>query len=130
MASIELTASPFSKEHLFAALTNAHASLSEVAGRPHPEYLFGYLSKLGAGTIIVESPYTDADYLDDFTSYYARCFIPFLPTCKRLHFFTGQHALNVTEGISSGTLAREEVERLKSEYLGFVVARRLDTSYS
>jgi hypothetical protein len=45
-----------------------------------------------ASTTVVVDPYTDADVLDDYTAYYARCFSAFGRRCKRLHFF--RRALN------------------------------------
>src|SRR5580704_14131710 len=125
MAAIELHSFSFSEQALFSALENPYASVAEIRSRPHAPYLFRYLSKLGAGSIIVESPYIDGDYLDDFATYYVRCFTPYPSHCRRIHIFVGAFAYEAVARISAGDLAALEVERLQKDYLGFVVARPL-----
>jgi len=125
MPYIELAASVFTEQSLREALVNNFATAEDLAGHRHIQYLFGYLRELGAGCLLTEAPYTDADFLDDFTSYYARCFAPFQSTCRRIHFFRGTLALEAKPKIISGTLTLPEVEQLRSDYLGFVVARPL-----
>jgi hypothetical protein len=125
MASISLKTCSFNRDEFNAALSNIHADASDIATRQHSDYLFGYLAALGTGTLVVESPYTDGDYLDDFTAYYAKCFSPFESSCKRLHFFRGSFALEAATKISSGTLSRPEASQLIEDYLGFIVARPL-----
>ncbi len=125
MASISLEACPFTQQDLDRALSNTHADVTDVAARQHSNYLHGYLTQIGAGTLVVESPYTDADYLDGFTAYYAKCFANFQRSCKRLHVFRGSRALDIATKINSGTLSREEPDGLREDYLGFIVARPL-----
>jgi hypothetical protein len=125
MAHLRLSAFPFTEDNLKQAFINKFANLQDIAGRQHPRYLFQYLSEIGAGSLIIEEPYTDADFLDDFASYYARCFSRFESTCRRIHFFQRSFALDRIQKISSGTLEQVEVEQLRQDYLGFVVARPL-----
>src|ERR1017187_9065250 len=114
--------SPFSDQNLYGALKNGFATADEISGHLHATYLYGYLTKLGARTLIVEDPYVDADYLDDFAVYYSKCFTPYDRWCKRLHFFTIPIArdefLKCVDGSSPAT-------DLQASYLGFVVARPL-----
>jgi hypothetical protein len=125
MAAIELRSFPFSEQALYSVLENPHTNRAEIASRAHARYLFHYLSELHAGSIISESPYIDGDYLDDFATYYVRCFTPYLNHCKRLHFFVGAFAHENLTKITSGALAKEDLGRLQQEYLGFIVARPL-----
>lgn len=114
----------FSKEALISGLASEHAPASVIASHSHVSYLFGYLDSLKAKSLIVESPYVDGDYLDDYTAYYARCFTSFGRWTKRLHFFD--------ETISEADFARlmggvseEEAKFFQEYYLGFIVARPL-----
>jgi hypothetical protein len=87
--------------------------------------LFGYLRELGAQTIVVEDPYTDAGFLDDYTEYYARCFADYSRRCKRLHFFRRELTDADLRGLIRRPLSKNEAEALDREYLGFIVARPL-----
>ncbi len=111
----------FSEEELYRSLSNDYATVQEVADHDHALYLWGYLSALGARTIIVESPYVDGDYLDDFSSYYVKCFVPYDRWCKRIHFFSERFSRPAVLEMIHGSNA----ETLQKSYLGFVVARPL-----
>src|ERR1700683_2919507 len=78
---------PFSAENLHTALANSNATAAEIAEHGPAKYLLEYLQYMRASTIVVEDAYTDGDFLDDFTAYYARCYSAFGRRCKRLHFF-------------------------------------------
>lgn len=121
MEQIGLTVRPFSEQELFRALANVHFEESEVAGQARAQYLYGYLQTLKAESIIIEVPYTDADYLDDFAAYYVRCHTRYNNRCKRLHFFT----VAIQDGWFDAALSKAGLESLQSVYLGFVVARPL-----
>src|SRR5262245_14256137 len=112
----------FSQEALFSALSNKRCPPSMVAENKRALYLNEYLRDLGASTIIVEAEYTDRDYLDDFASYYVRCFQNYNRRCKRLHFFAisinREEFLKIIRGESRG-------DDLAQSYLGFIVARPL-----
>lgn len=113
---------PFGEASLFSALSDASCSSADVARQPRPQYLYRYLNELGARTIIVESEYTDRDYLDDYANYYVRCFELYKRQCKRLHFF----ALDISaDQLLSVLVKGGDPGRLVENYLGFVVARPL-----
>jgi hypothetical protein len=115
---------PFSADNIRSALSNANATSEEIASHGPATYLHEYLAFMQAATIVVEDPYTDADFLDDFTAYYARCYSPFGRRCKRLHFFRR----DLTEEAFLELLrnpALEEAGSLQTDYLGFVVVRPL-----
>src|SRR5580658_8197536 len=81
------TVLPFSAENVRSALSNVNATADEIANHGPATYLHQYLAFMQAATIVVEDVYTDADFLDDYTAYYARCYSSFGRRCKRLHFF-------------------------------------------
>lgn len=117
----------FSSANLSLALSNEHCLPEEVAILDRTKYLEGYLchEDIQAQTIVIEYEYVDGDYLDDFSSYYVRCFRQYNCRCKRIHFF----ALEFTEAefieIILGNTPDERVQDFKNSYRGFVVARPL-----
>ena len=117
--------SKFGRNALLSALSNPLCSKPDLERRRTVLYLHGYLKALKAKTIVVEKGYTDADFLDDYASYYVRCWTDYERHCKRIHFFS--RSFNAAEvrsaivGASSNPLAK----RMASTYLGFVVARPL-----
>ncbi len=115
----------FTSDHLFASLGNPVRSPAEVAAHGGVQYLRRYLEFLGARTIVVENDYTDADYLDDYASYYVRCFRAYDRRCKRLHFFDRAFDKQEFLQLIRGELLSWYALGLKGSYLGFVVARPL-----
>lgn len=115
----------FSESDLFQSLSNKRCPSTEVEKQDRARYLFSYLSKLQAKTIVVEHDYIDRDYLEDFASYYARCFRQYDRHCKRLHFF--KCPLNPEKFLElvRDETPPEEGTRIRDAYLGFVVARPL-----
>ena len=119
------TIAQFSSATLCEALSNESLSPADVAAHRGADYLRRYLEALGVQTLVVENDYTDGDYLDDFASYYVKCFRDYRRRCKRLHFF-GQpfdeaaFKAHVLAGSDAPTLAP-----VRESYLGFVVARPL-----
>jgi hypothetical protein len=116
---------PFSRDNLFKSLSNARFDPPAVAKHNPAAYLDSYLTDLGAKTIIVESEYTDGDYLDDFSSYYVKCFRDYHRRCKRLHFFDRDFDEPTFRNLILGNVSRTEGQAMKDSYLGFVVARPL-----
>jgi len=104
------------------SLSHPHRSLKK---NQHLEYLFGYLSALGAKTIVLESQYIDHDYLEDYAGYYVRCFNSYSRTTSRLHFFdisfNEKQFKNVVLKSPNGRLGK----KLNQSYLGFMVIKPL-----
>jgi hypothetical protein len=76
--------------------------------------------------MVVEAEYTDADFLDDFSEYYVRCYPNYSRRCRRLHFF--RKAPLVDDAFSRlvrGAATKEEEDAFRQSYLGFIVARPL-----
>src|SRR6266851_2135071 len=68
----------------------SHEGVGYSQAKSHLSYLDEYFGTVGAKTILVESPYTDRDYLEDYAAYYARCHAEYKRRCARLHFFSKQ----------------------------------------
>jgi len=114
----------FTDSHLYQALANPFAEVAGIADHPPARYLHCYLSDLGARTFLVEQPYTDADYLDDYSAYYCRCHAEFERHCKRLHFFDAELTEKQLHAMRQGA-SKRLIRFLQKHYLGFVVARPL-----
>jgi hypothetical protein len=78
---------PFTQDEFNIALSNGNTSPMEVGGHSRVTYLHGYLTDLGVKSILVEEVYTDADFLDDYAAYYAKCFSAYNRRCKRIQLF-------------------------------------------
>ena len=98
-----------------------------VCNRSHAGYLAEYFGPSGtnAKTILVENEYIDRDFLEDYSSYYVRCFRDYASTCKRLHFF----AVKITEAMFDAWLRGEASaqfqKQLQKSYIGFIVVKPL-----
>src|SRR2546430_85495 len=103
----------FSSANLFQALSNVYCDPNEIAEHTRANYLYRYLHEIGARTIAVENNYTDGDYLEDFASYYVRCYAPYERCCKRLHFF----AEDLTDETLLRRLIRNELSPEQSAIL-------------
>lgn len=113
----------FSEKTLFKSLSNDHVDPTDLREQKRATYLFRYLTDIKAQTIVVEFEYTDADYLDDFASYYVKCFRAYDRRCKRIHFFSASVTRNGFKKAIIGDQSAAKV--LQESYLGFVVARPL-----
>lgn len=95
-------------------------------------YLASYLAhpSCGARTILVEHPYTDRHYLQEYEGYYATCLRP-PPSCAtRLHLFASEiDDAQLDEEIVLAAQDEASFEageaRLQQAYLGFIVVRPL-----
>lgn len=116
---------PFSEDSLYEALSNNYCQKSEVSKRQLPAYLYRYLQIMEAKTMVIEAPYIDADYLDDFSSFYVKCFKDYDRYCKRLHFFSTSLSEEQFLKFIRGEVPTSEADSFREAYLGFVVARPL-----
>lgn len=108
-----------------ALVEGSHQNNHAIRGKAHAGYLDGYLSEIGAKTMLVEREYVDRDYLEDFAAYHVRCFAPYNRTCFRLHFFN----LSFDErAFDQFLLHQVDATSLHDSYLGFVVVKPLPTT--
>jgi hypothetical protein len=116
---------PFTSENLYKQLASGACLQSDVADNARAKYLFGYLTEIGATTIVTELEYVDADYLDDYASFYAKSFDTIPNRCRRLHFFNAAMDEQVFKSL---VLSGGSKGAIQQSYLGFVVARPLPTA--
>ncbi len=105
----------------------SEASAELIAAKLKNRYFEDYFARVGVETMVVERPYVDHDYLNDFAAYYVKCFHPYKRHCTRLHFFASTFdqsqfftAIRAPEG--------QEAEAIKQSYRGFLVVRPLPRS--
>ncbi len=104
----------------------SHDGAGYSEAKSHLSYFDEYLLAVGAKTILVECPYTDRDYLEDYAAYYARCHAEYKRRCARLHFFSSQFDKSLIASAISCDKAAVGV--LQSSYLGFIVVKPLPST--
>ncbi len=104
-----------------------------VGDKSHLGYFETYFANADthAETIVIEEPYTDRDFLEDFAAYYVRCFNKYNSRCCRLHFFALKFTQADLDGLIRGeqTTLTEESLCNQDNYLGFVVIRPLPRTF-
>jgi hypothetical protein len=98
------------------------------ADNPATEYVGEYLKALGVRSLLIEEPYVDRHFLDEYATYYSRSFRAPVPRCKRIHAFVLadvdlssllDRAYESLEGLSDAE------SKLQEAYRGFIVIRPL-----
>lgn len=90
-------------------------------------YLASYLShtEVGAKTILVEEPYVDRHWLEEYSGYYATLLEPPRPKATRLHFFDETWTLDDFKQRLATAIADPKDKSIEKHYLGFSVIRPL-----
>ncbi len=90
-------------------------------------YLASYLghSEIGARTILIEHPYVDRHWLEEYAGYYATLLHPPRPKATRLHFFDIRWTVDEFRAHLAAAIAREGDNQIAAHYLGFSVIRPL-----
>ncbi len=96
-----------------------------VDSKTHLTYFDEYFGTLKAKTIVVESPYTDGDFLDDYAAYYVRCLDKYRSRCVRLHFFRVAFTDSELRSAAMRRSVRLNERTLQKAYLGFIVVKPL-----
>jgi len=126
---LEVSCVPFSREALQAVICRASFAV-EGTEPTQVKYLNSYLShpEAKARTILIETPYVDRHYLEEYAHYYATTLRPPPPKATRLHFFSH----DLTDDEFNRLLIRaaddgfaEVCQYLTENYLGFAVIRPL-----
>lgn len=123
---MSLRARAFSPTSLWDEVRSASGSACDDP-TDHVRYLASYLRKSSppARTMVVEKPYVDRHYLEEFTGYYASKLKPPSSKTTRIHFFSsafddaGLRAVTARGGTDYENVRHD----LESKYLGFVVVR-------
>lgn len=118
--------SDYTHERLIELLADHRESSKEVIKKKsHIVLLKDYFEKLQAKSVIRERDYIDRDFLEDYSSYYVRCFHRYDATCVRLHFFSEHISSESFTRFLQGTAPEGFVELLQGSYLGFIVVKPL-----
>ena len=96
----------------------------EAENKNQARYLLKYLKYLNCKSVLVENEYVDRDFIEDYTSYYAKCFSSYKRFCKRAHFWNEDISHLDLKGIILNK-DKTKIEHLKASYLGFVVIKPL-----
>lgn len=106
----------------------SQASVELIKAKHHSTYFKEYFKKVAAKTIIVEKDYIDRDYLEDFASYYVKCFDGYEKKCTRIHFFLNDFSVENFSGLLKGEDTSLNIYKLQENYLGFVVIKPLPST--
>ncbi|GMU07494.1 hypothetical protein [Corallococcus caeni] len=123
----------FSEETFLSEIAKASGAPEEALPADQARYLASYLKnpESGARTILIEAPYIDRHYLEEFTGYYASALHAPSSRAVRLHFFREEWGTSAKEALLD-RLSREGPEQasssLRDEYLGFIVVRPLPSA--
>jgi hypothetical protein len=110
----------------FQALLEKYSSATPalITKKLESRYYEDYFAATAVKTIVIEEPYVDRDYLDDFSAYYVKCFHEYRRHCARLHFFREQFdAVAFSNCVCDKGAPLRTV--LADSYAGFVVVRPL-----
>ncbi len=90
-------------------------------------YLASYLEhpEVAAKTILIEAPYVDRHWLEEYSSYYATLFKPPRAKATRLHFFDESWTLDELKRLLAAAIDNREDRTINDHYLGFTVVRPL-----
>lgn len=105
-----------------AAFLSPSEPLSRLGDVPQAAYVRNYLGDLRCGTVVVEPVYFDRDYLSEYQAFYSTSTRAYGNQCRRAHFFAGSvfDRAEIERALSGD---RATVDRLRNDYLGFVVLR-------
>lgn len=132
--TLDLGVLGFSKQNLYDAVRTASRGGS---ARPATQvrYLADYLAHpaCSTATIVVEKPYVDRHYIEEYSRYYATSLLAPPPHATRLHFFAQRYAradlLRMLKSAAEGDDAYARIrEQLQSVYLGFCVVRPIPSA--
>lgn len=95
----------------------------------HLTYFEEYFKVLDSKTILVEVPYVDHDYLEDFSAYYVKCFKDYDRFCTRLHFFSIPFSDEDFTKLLTSQNPHINNESLNKTYLGFIVVKPIPLTF-
>lgn len=102
--------------------------ISVVMAKRQVSYINGYLSHWEQEkTMMIEEEYIDSSFLEDFSSYFVRCFQHHKRNCSRIHFFLSNQ--KDLESLEKFTDNEDAMRSLQDAYLGFVVIRPIPDTF-
>ena len=90
-------------------------------------YLASYLAhaEVNARTILIEHPYVDRHWLEEYAGYYATLLVPPPPKATRFHFFDVEWTLDELKQQLAAAMEGDGGKEIAEHYLGFSVIRPL-----
>lgn len=129
MSNLPFLVSSFQKDLVSILIKECFgADFPDVSHKSQIRYLMNYLDSLGCKTVVCETSYVDKNYLDDYVSYYAKCFSDYSAKCARLHFFSSHFEHDDFKEFLSNS-KNEVVSDLQDNYLGFSVIKPLPQTF-
>lgn len=111
--------------------------ISVIKRKPFINYLDSYLSNWKTNesekncgiSFIIEKDYVDFSFLQDYSSYYVKCFNQYNRNCIRLHFFSYDY--EALSKIYDYELSSCDafIKDIHDKYLGFIVIRPIPTTF-
>lgn len=99
----------------------------------HSTYFKHYFQykDIHANTMIVEAEYVDRDYMEDFASYYVKCFRAPSDRCTRIHFFRSEFTEAQVDAFLRGEDRQDFLKTHLNDdnYLGFIVVKPLPQTF-
>lgn len=104
------------------------ADFPDIIKKKQVNYIYNYLSDLGAKSVLLEAEYVDKDYLEDYSRYYVKCFNRYGERCARLHFFKEEITHSDFDSIFKDPCSTNKGKIIDS-YLGFVVVKPIPKTF-
>ena len=89
----------------------------------HFKYFDEYFKYVGVRTVVFEYNYIDKDYLEDYSSYYSKCYTKYEKKCCRAHFFKSEFSEEDFKSLIVGNSDDTKITDAKTNYAGFIVFR-------
>jgi hypothetical protein len=115
---------PFTNDSFLESLQNELTPVSSIEKKSHFTYFLSYLNnpEIGARTIVLEKKYISKNFLEDYVSYYAKCFQGYTKYCKRIHLFSEEFNKEDFEKFITKTNSRK-LKKIFDSYLGYIVVK-------
>lgn len=101
--------------------------------KPQIYYLNNYISNFiddeNNIVFLYENNYTDKHYIEDYTTYYARCFHDYKKTTSRIHFFKISKTITDYKKIVKEAFYGNKDILNNDNYLGFIVIRPIPKTF-
>jgi len=95
----------------------------------HLPYLKSYFSVIVPKTVVIEEPYVDKDYIEDYSGYFSRCFHSYERFCSRLHFFSKEFDEEFFFETVLKCRSNPESKESLGQYFGFIVVKPLPFTF-
>ena len=117
----------YSRSNLVAEIASiCKADPATVDAKLHSTFFEEFFNHEGVRTLLVEHPYVDRDYLEDFAFYYSKCFTPPAHSCGRIHVFRSQFDdVQLASALERADASWAALAACDEDYLGFIVVKPL-----